>query len=330
MQINQILAPEVYLGTRGIKEEISVVSVIKKLIVKNLRVPSDEDVNDVISSHVARKAGLSDAEARDMMSGENRPTSSPRIIRTFQLLSTLGAIWDMKGRRTYYFAKEFSAALSRVRPNIQLDFIPEDGCCVYMAFSPNTMFNGLFYITGAFCCITRVDLGSFTVEISYDKNGEIDTMHNAAFEIKNGETMEEGLGRVTAILDETGFSPATKEVVDKELPLASTIMNCLTYIHSLSPAVEDLRPFLSLGKSEKNKIRQSQGHRNLCTIPVKLVNWSYGKGRIYHVDGTWVETFQRWQRCGKDFRDIKLIWVKEHERHYKNTDSAIVNQPPAA
>jgi hypothetical protein len=49
---------------------------------------------------------------------------------------------------------------------------------------------------------------------------------------------------------------------------------------------------------------------------VWLVGFGWLKPKLRHVDGCVVRSHYRWQPCGVGRSQVKLILVKEHERHF--------------
>ena len=101
------------------------------------------------------------------------------------------------------------------------------------------------------------------------------------------------------------------------LPVYRAIINALIYLRSADPEIMKLRPLAEL----TNKKRVEEKHRvpvhNELTVPISVLNWGYHEGNSYSVDSSFVQTHMRWQRCGPGLSQVKLVWVREHERRYK-------------
>lgn len=136
--------------------------------------------------------------------------------------------------------------------------------------------------------------------------------------LKSGEDLETG---VTRSLDkiakdghQCGFS----------VEMVSYIVKCLLYIHSGEPDLRAFRPMLKPRHSDPKKhVKAIERWRasNWFDIPVTLVGFDYQKPRQYAVDETFVDTHLRWQPCGPGRRQVKLVWVSPHVRHFKKTDT---------
>lgn len=125
------------------------------------------------------------------------------------------------------------------------------------------------------------------------------------------------------------LSPLVKEIdkeiqekvlagVHSQLESITGLVNACAYYYSLEPDVRHLAP--AKEQKEKKKLAKTYGVPEEYVssyYPVTLLNWAYGRDRVYSVDKTWVDSYLRWQRCGPGLSQTKLIMVKEHERHYK-------------
>lgn len=94
------------------------------------------------------------------------------------------------------------------------------------------------------------------------------------------------------------------------------VLNSLIYVNSQDPDIEALKPLKLYQKKELNLI-DAEKRKQIRTVPINLVSWSmYGKR--YNVDQTVVSPHMRWQPCGPNRSQIKLVWVKEHVRKYSH------------
>jgi len=101
---------------------------------------------------------------------------------------------------------------------------------------------------------------------------------------------------------------------EKYYDLLMGIINTVLYINSKDPDIENLKPVNHYNRKALASIPQAR-RANLCTMPVKLLGWSF-YGNNYNVDSTTVQQHLRWQPCGLNRSEVKLIWVKEHTRNY--------------
>ncbi|MGZ3747126.1 MAG: hypothetical protein ACXWRE_07155, partial [Pseudobdellovibrionaceae bacterium] len=99
------------------------------------------------------------------------------------------------------------------------------------------------------------------------------------------------------------------------------IFNIVLYIHSPENDIFPLKTRSELNNADFQSQSKSSGVENLCTIPVTLVSWNFHRPHVFNKDSTWVRPYLRWQRCGPEFSEVKLIWVREHERTFQNFEA---------
>jgi len=90
------------------------------------------------------------------------------------------------------------------------------------------------------------------------------------------------------------------------------IAKALLYINSGDP---DLR-HLEAVKETRGQMAWKRRAKHEYKIALTLVGFNYKKPFLYGKSETLVSTHPRWQPCGKNREQIKLIWVREHVRHY--------------
>lgn len=102
----------------------------------------------------------------------------------------------------------------------------------------------------------------------------------------------------------------------ERIALGKLLLNCVLYLNSQDPEILALKP--SFGAPHRvQKAHTVKGHLNLCTIRVHAINWDYSKTALYTTEKTFVDGFLAWRRCGPNHSQIKLSWVREHERQVK-------------
>jgi hypothetical protein len=89
------------------------------------------------------------------------------------------------------------------------------------------------------------------------------------------------------------------------------------YYNSFEPDVKRVISNSKLSNKQVIKLKHKTGVENQCLVDVTFLNWNYAKQRNYSKDSTWINSFPRWQPCGPKLSQVKLIWVKEHERTFK-------------
>jgi len=145
----------------------------------------------------------------------------------------------------------------------------------------------------------------------YDAKGNLlESASSAIIHLKDEfSTVDEALDAA----NQTSISPRKKAYIFPH-EFLSFIVKALIYIESGEP---DLRPeFKECSAKNPGSIRKFV--KDHCPYEIVRVGYSYNKERFYHKGTTQVVGHFRWQPCGHARSRVKLIWIDEHERHYKN------------
>lgn len=97
----------------------------------------------------------------------------------------------------------------------------------------------------------------------------------------------------------------------------SYVIKCLLYVESGEP---DLQPKYKAPKV-KTKAKLRKFFRDFCPFEVISVGYRFQKEHLYHIESTSVRGHFRWQPWGEGRTKVKLIWIDEHSRNYKNVYS---------
>lgn len=242
--------------------------------------------------------------------------------------------FKMTGAPIYALSKDFTHALSKLSRNIPVDILPKRFFC-YLSFPDGSLLHSGMSVSGAYVWLSRKDEMPFgTIEIkdltpdSYylvvaliaESQEDFSTL-STRIDARNIDEIYENiplLGNNEGKEIQTDNSD--KLDLENRRKMFRVIINSILYISSQDPEIEKLRPIREYTHSQRSKLRKNNSKLNLCELPVRLLNWSY-HGRIYTTDSSFVDTHLRWQRCGEKLSKVKLIWVKEHERHYETNTS---------
>lgn len=96
--------------------------------------------------------------------------------------------------------------------------------------------------------------------------------------------------------------------------LTSNLLKLLVYIKSGDP---DLR-FLSRPKGPGQRREQAKDLGYFYEQDVYHVGFDWKKSRIFSVASTKVRSHFRWQPCGPNRENVKLILIDEHNRNFSN------------
>lgn len=300
MRLNKILHPEVLLGKRG---EATIHKFYKDTV--HDIIFQEENGGGVLMNKFV--AGLNKSEQRAM---------------------TLMRRWQVDNGKVYHISSDFLLALSKVRRGLNLDYLP-DRFVGYLSFAGNTLYDDEDEVEGAYVYVgpsKYTSLQNTAIErvlwVAYICKGSFAT-GTVCMELKQGDTIEEMCKRLHT--QDHKYTKTQMYVVEpkdmsKRNVIFNTIVNVVMYLYSQEPNVQRIPGVNELSNKKATELAHKTGLRNDCTLPVTFINWTYAKQRIYGVDSTWVESHLRWQICGVGRSQVKLIFVKEHERHYKNTE----------
>lgn len=112
------------------------------------------------------------------------------------------------------------------------------------------------------------------------------------------------------------YDPSYSFDSSQRAELTKLLLNTVLYLGSQDPELLALKPSFGAPVKKQNAHTVS-GHLNLCTIPVIAVNWDYQRLTEYDTATTHVDGFLAWRRCGPNHSQIKLSWIREHERNVR-------------
>lgn len=297
MNFNEVLLPEIVLGKRGSKA-------------------LQQCYKELLSEIVLHDDGV---EVKDNL----RSLGDQNLFRHLYITK----FCTSRKFNTYHVGADFLKALNSIDRDIPMDLLPDD-FCAYINFSKNQIKDDDGYIDGAFVYVGYEGSKVFKPEfhgkkslfITYINSSEQEGMYqtgNIAMSLEDHDSIKNLLD--TAKTFDSAFKSkwAVPEDVSKiRNRIFLTIINTVLYIHSENPKIDRVSPFVKGGKLSKNEIRRTGGVVNECSLPIIFVHRLYTRRRVYEADSSFIESFPRWQRCGPGFSRIKLVWVKEHERHY--------------
>jgi hypothetical protein len=221
----------------------------------------------------------------------------------------------------FHSPREFLQALMKIDKDIPIEALP-DRFFAYFSFAEDTVWDGEDFVQGMY-----VFIGSPTETLVHPDNTE---WHGkkALWGSYYTQPSEKRPGvEVAYVLMPLNPGKVADNITFKEAPSPNTHstkpdvwrlgLNLALYVNSVgcelvnAPPVEGMRPSVRKERAARGEIE------NHCKLPVKVVSWNYHR-RFYSKDATWVETFPRWQRCGPELSQVKLVWVQPHERRFKN------------
>jgi len=296
MRICKILHPEVILGLRGSAFTFK----LYDLLHKHITWTPEEGYKHAVERNEGWTASLEE----DML-----------------------ITWKYKQERPpiYHVPRDFLKAIAKIDKEIPVELLP-DRFFAYFSFAENTIWDGSQWVQGMYVYIGPEN--ETPLKPQYRTEG-----HKAFWAVYHtypppGRPPEDVFcARLLVDLEPKKFSeiisaaPKDFHTGDVEIPDQNVYLvglNLAMYVNSIGCDLKDVRPIYKLKPAEKKDHIKRGEIINQCKLPVTVVSWNYKQERIYNVDSTWIDTFPRWQRCGPENSQVKLIWVNPFPRKYKN------------
>lgn len=319
MKLKKVLHPEIVALKRGPEEMLS----NSALLYKEVRF--ENKFMHVDPDGFLAKSGLQDT-LFGIGSDYINNHGDPMFVRYLANIQD----WRRGNFKTYYVGKDFTKTLSEVDLKIPVDVLPEN-FFAYVAFGEGSISDEEFEVGGAYVRICKAkdmpirmnvpDQEALAVWICYtdaSMQGRIVDL----FVLLENKSLEELIDEhclvtrdMRHVNGEYKSINYTEDTKIKRAKVFRTALNAVIYIHSADAILHKTLPEDALPKRKVTELRAT-GSTNLCTIPVILLNEHYHEPKQFHVEGTWVRSHPRWQPCGAGRTQVKLIWVKEHERKY--------------
>lgn len=179
--------------------------------------------------------------------------------------------------------------------------------CAYVVITPrDSLFCELHDLSDDMNERERVDVGNMDLIINicmplYKKDGEI---------IEGSQL----LSRIRLDNDED-IDQQIKNFHQPEV--TKFVLKCLLYIESGDPDLTQFKP--APPPTNNSKLKKWRRHNEYSTEVIR-VGFNYQKPILYNVDQTSVRGHWRWQPCGPNLELLKLIFINEHIRHFKNNE----------
>ncbi len=321
MKLKKAIHPEMVAGLRGDPEAIK----RYQLIFKELRFEKDGSMRlkgDGVISQVPffrRALGIEGEQYTDWS-----------LLRFHAMIQD----WRAGTRKSYYIGPDFAETLKEVDLKIPMRILPES-FFGYIAFPPDTIYDEEEAIDGCYVRIgacselslhikgtNSTDRFLWICAMSQDLVGKHSDMlcalpnedcrlEDILFSLKRGEWAD----YVHTVINGMK-TPLDDDTQRKREAVFRVALNTVIYTRSEGAELISCASERNLTKSKRLEFKTA-GRLTDCTVPLILIHPSYHKPREIHVEGTWVRSHPRWQPCGPLLSQVKLIWVKEHERRYK-------------
>ena len=324
MDLDVITHPEIVAGKRGLQ---SAIDIYKHLIPKV----------DVVDGGVR----LTD-ELIELSKDEN-------LIEHMVLCKT----YVKNKGQTYFIPADFAKALAKMDAAIPVEYLPDHFIGYFHFADGNVINDGEENVIGAY-----VFIGNASEIGVYHKSGDPKEKTIAVSYINEATSRAEGapkffpigrfcgpaLGQKVAEIVKSGLTsdcldvewrrvdgkatpmPIVKEGITptklkERISVYRLAINAALYVSSTGADIMKLPPLKTMTHSKRKEWRDRYPVRNQGQSTLTVLNWGYAKGiKTFGVDSTMVETHMRWQPCGPKWSEVKLIWVREHERRYSKSD----------
>lgn len=258
-------------------------------------------------------------------------------------ISTVLTCFNSGSQPVFKIARHFGEQLAKVDLQLSVNFLQSTGGFVWIEFPDNLRFempytDGKYYGENALVWVVVQEGGPGALEFKLHRDGgELQAyiyICSPLFFKNGGHTLEWDSIKIAVskenpsidyALNAAMFNHLGSEKIGKIGPEAAKhyqyVLKALLYIMSGEPDLRAYRPPKTDTKNPK-KIRQFlRQHAEEPMIPMTLVGYDFKKPAEYRVGETSVTGHFRWQPYGEGRTKVKLIWIDEHLRHYKKTET---------
>lgn len=231
-----------------------------------------------------------------------------------------------KDRKCYYLPFDFGTELAGIDRDIPVSMLPKS-FTGYIHFAKGMLHDEEDEIAGCYVYIGPANKVAIQVDDPNEPcfaaaywprtpDGSVDAVTKMVVSLKN--LNDQGSIDFFDILPTGKRAEIDSKVQAIRDNVSRTILNTVLYINSQDPELFHLSSKYVVNTKKHHEDLAKTGYSNLCSIPLTLVNHSYLRPKEHHIDETWVRTHPRWQRCGPENSQVKLIWVEGHTRKFKN------------
>lgn len=313
-QLSNVLHPEVLLGRRG--------GLIDRKFCEFLLALNLGEAGEEALSGVGKGMTVNDARLLTGFLDGLRSGSASILPQFAYVISDFADQFKAGTGEVLYVGRDFFKALSSVDRGLMLEVMPKK-----MAYFIASPFVEDYKARGAYVIKNEdsfavYEVGGLDVPGLPAKFVPGTFLHyalNVPVPDPSARTFQDIAKSLPA--DSSKYSTKNEKLVAEGNLRVLGYINAAIYANSADPELAKLAPVGTLNKRQRHASRLRHEHENLCTVPVTVLNRSYAMGHIYHLDKTSVKGHLRWQPCGTGLTQVKLIWINEHERHFKKQDA---------
>lgn len=232
------------------------------------------------------------------------------------------------GKKNYRIAKDFSEALVDASLDISCKYIPKQNKAYNIQFHRDVVLSSVFGekdIAYRNCYVSIEDCNTdYERQKGYLKRIMLcfpvylyGTEYHSTYDYVNLVFRAEDQTVTEALLD-SARRVESREITDVGRDIIKYITNIVLYINSGDPDLREIKkPKIPAVTKNPKKFDKKNKHKTL--LDIIEVGFNYMKGITYRVSATVVRGHFRWQPCGAGREQVKLIWIDEHPRNFKNT-----------
>lgn len=303
MKYDEVMWPEIILGRRGPEAEVDFFRRVARCLRHN-------------------------AEGRYVeISLKGEPSLIPHFERRADAMNQIAVstwIYRREMPKSYVFSRELAQCIVKLDRGIPADLLP-NSFFGHFRVPDGVLTDDEATICDMFVRLSPPDdpyIGELAVETDRDRvwlmvtyRSDKFTYGTFSFDLRN-DSVDGLLSRIETY----GVMSKGNATYEQRSAYIRFAINGILYLFSQDADLLSLRPRREFTHSQWKK-RQNPQHENHTTLPVVSVGWGY-HGRVFSKDATIVSAHPRWQRCGKGRKQIKLVFVREHERRY-NKEPAV-------
>lgn len=218
-------------------------------------------------------------------------------LDVFHLL--LQRLWLDSDRKIYKVAENFAHELAKIKRGVPLSKLPKlfTG---YLLLPKHMTAPIIGEVEGAFVNIARHKLKDY-IAITYISAEDRTQSYTSKINLTEKEYEEWSNGTDNDDLD-------------------TFIVNTVLYINSAFPDLQEQLGVISSAPTDKAiKLARKTFKYQQNLLPVINVGYRFEQERLYNVSDTWRRCHLRWQPCGVNRSEVKLVWVKGHPVKFKKT-----------
>jgi hypothetical protein len=230
--------------------------------------------------------------------------------------SIIGNFLDLhieERKHLYRFAKDFAEQLLETDLKLSTKYIVSFINSILIEFPFVFKFSD-FYVKHAFVRVqesSAVGKKLLVVSALYkDGTWDGESFFTSTVDISDHDSVEDSLKENSKFFYDTDIVQL-KDIKNYH-EYIKFCLKAMIYIASSEP---DLVPEPAKKSEKSNPTKLRKYYKYNCPFDVIKVGYAF-HGRHRHVDQTVVKGHFRWQPCGKEYSQVKLIWIDEHTRNY--------------